>query len=48
MWFRMIQLYEQGKNDIAKANVDYILKLSKAIGVDIELLIRSESEKSIY
>lgn len=36
---RMIQLYEQKKNDIRKAKVYVVLNLSKALGCDIEDLI---------
>lgn len=36
---RMIQLYEQKKNDISKAQVNNILALCKALGCDLEDLI---------
>lgn len=33
---RMVQLYEQRRNDINKAQVDTVLALSKALGCGIE------------
>ena len=36
---RMIQLYEQGQNDIEKAQVHVVLKLAKALGCDVEDLL---------
>lgn len=36
---RMIQLYEQGQNDINKASVDYVIRLSNGLGVTVEKLI---------
>ena len=35
----MIQLYEQGQNDIEKAQVHVVLKLAKALGCDVEDLL---------
>jgi DNA-binding transcriptional regulator YiaG len=37
---RMIQLYEQGQNDIEKAQVHVVLRLAKALGCDVEDLLR--------
>lgn len=36
---RMIQLYEQGQNDIVKAQVHVVLSLAKALGCDVEDLL---------
>lgn len=36
---RMIQLYEQGQNDIEKAQVNVVLRLAKALGCDVEDLL---------
>ena len=36
---RMIQLYEQGQNDISKAQVQTVINLAKAIGCEVEELI---------
>ena len=36
---RMIQLYEQGQNDLSKAQVTVVLNLSKALGCDVRDLI---------
>ena len=36
---RMIQLYEQGQNDINKAQVHVVLRLATALGCDIEDLL---------
>lgn len=36
---RMIQLYEQGQNDINKAQVHVVLRLAKALGCNIEDLL---------
>lgn len=35
---RMIQLYEQGQNDISKANVDYVIRMANGLGIDVEEL----------
>ena len=35
---RMIQLYEQGQNDISKANVDYVVRMANGLGIDVEML----------
>lgn len=36
---RNIQMYEQRKNDINKAQIDILLKLSKTLGCNIEDLL---------
>lgn len=36
---RMIQLYEQGQNDIRKAQAEVVIQLAKVLGCDIESLI---------
>ena len=36
---RMIQLYEQKKNDISKAQVGYVINLAKVLGCDVEDLM---------
>ena len=36
---RMIQLYEQGQNDIQKAQAQVVLSLAKALGCDVEDLL---------
>lgn len=36
---RMIQLYEQGQNDINKAQVSVVLSLAKTLGCDVEDLL---------
>ena len=36
---RMIQLYEQGQNDIGKANADYVMRISGALDVKVETLL---------
>ena len=36
---RMIQLYEQGQNDIKKAQANQVLALAKALGTDVETLL---------
>lgn len=36
---RMIQLYEQGQNDISKASADVVYRLSKALGCRMEDLL---------
>ncbi|MCR5278376.1 MAG: helix-turn-helix domain-containing protein [Lachnospiraceae bacterium] len=36
---RMIQLYEQGQNDLSKAQASVVLSLAKSLGTDIEELI---------
>lgn len=36
---RMIQLYEQGQNDINKAQVHVVLRLAKVLGCDVEDLL---------
>jgi DNA-binding transcriptional regulator YiaG len=36
---RMVQLYEQGQNDIQKAQVQVVLSLAKALGCDVEDLL---------
>ena len=36
---RMIQLYEQGQNDIQKAQVHVVLRLAQALGCDVEDLL---------
>lgn len=37
---RMIQLYEQGQNDISKANVDYVIRMADGLGINVETLIQ--------
>lgn len=36
---RMIQLYEQGQNDISKANVDYVMRIAGALDVRIDSIL---------
>lgn len=38
---RMVQLYEQGRNDIAKASAETVVSLSRALGCNIEDLLSS-------
>lgn len=37
---RMIQLYEQGRNDLSKASVETVLNLARVIGCSVEDLLR--------
>ena len=36
---RMIQLYEQGQNDLGKAQARVVVSLAKTLGTDAELLL---------
>lgn len=36
---RMIQLYEQNQNNVSKANSEYVYRIAKGLGIEMELLI---------
>lgn len=36
---RMIQLYEQGQNDLSKANSDYIVRIANGLNIDVDVLV---------